>query len=1689
VAEDIASLGIRITTDGARQAVSSLSDVERQSRRTERAARESVSAFERVSGSLSGVSGAASAFGRVYGVLIGALATNKIIEVADAFTNVASRLNLATGSIEKAAIAQQRLFEISQQTRNSYLASADVFARFATSTQQLGISQDRLFGVTKTLNQAITLSGSSAQSAQAAMIQLGQGIAAGALRGEELNSVLEQTPAVARAIADGLGVPVGALKKLGEQGKITSEAVIQALEKMAVKVDSDFNRTTVTVGQAFTQVGNSAGQLISTVDKATGATGALAKSMTELSKVIDEVAANPETAAQLKSISGVMSDFADRAKLTAGYMLDLFVTAQKLTTLPIFGALFGNTEKSLEGIRARQAELNQQREGAGFYERGGIDRELAALKEAEARALLNQALDLEAVRRDKVAQKAIEQTKAATAETEEQKKAREEYEKLIAAVRSKIAFQEQEIKLGRELTEAERLRFEGAQAADKANLTGARRKTYLQDIEQQALNAELIAQQREGIKLREEMTKRTNEYNEGQQKRLEDVVKATEKVAQETAEIELQTASIGKSKEEIQQLLIARENQRIEQLETMANNAEELEGNTALAKSYREQAKAVRDLQAARGRLGARQAEQDVADRQKKAFEGLYTDLQRGITDALFRGFERGKGFLQSFKDAIRNAFKSFIIKFAVQPVIGSVISGIAGSLGFSGLAQAATKELGSFGSFGGIGGASGGAAGSSGGFGLAEAGGLKSIYDGIAGGVQGLSNGATVAGFKLSKLAGFADDTAASIGNFAGSATTAISAAGIAYGGYQLGRGISGGYSLNGGTGNSTVNVGAAVGVGTAAMISQATAAAGGAAFGPVGYAVGAALGAILGGTVNKLFGSKRVLGASGIQGEFADGQFVGQTFQDVQIKRKLRSDKNFTQFGSIDGDTLNLLADSFQALTDSAKSTTRVLGKDLSAAIDAVRISGRFQVSTQEQFKATLDRLSDEIIKQTIPAVEAFRQTGENLIQTAARLSAAVTTANTTAVLLGQSAQFGIDNAAAALSLQANLGDQASQLEGVLSQFVPAAVLARRQLEVFRTSLRNIGLESLITTDITREQFGALLEQIDLTSEAGQRELATLLSLAPVVSQMIQRREAEAAATEQTNAVLDRLIRGVSGTTNAFVDADAAINQTRLALFNTTDIQTRLGLEAQLGQQIVARYELEMQLLGALQAGLSELQVNIGGERGNVQGAIANIIGTPLQMSAQQISQAISGASSLAQLPSLSNVSAASASVAQNEAALANIAGARQSLSGANSELNNSVASAKSLVTSFNNLSRIGSAFATTGSGGRTSARFDETLRQIIRDEYAYITFNVGDEGSVGRLRNEFNPLYDSVGGANQRISSAAGEVFRLQSIIDSEPEALRALEASQRALADAKKAFSDGIQQFVIDAGKAVGKLAKLREETVNYFEAQKQLADLYNRSASQLRDTVAGVRFSKLTEQEQLSQLQSQFSTAVLLSQSLTGDALVAQADKINSLIDPLLQLAFQLTPNGDTFTRLESSILAQAESVAFRLEDLAPKNFQQESVALLTQIDAQLAAIESNTSTAEKLIVDAINISRDSTLTGLRGIVAAIRGESVPAFASGGMFGGGLRIVGENGPELEATGPSRIFNAAQTRNILSGSGNSEMAAEIRALRQEVSQLRAENRAGHAVVAANTGKAARVLERADNGDSLNIVMVTE
>lgn len=200
-----------------------------------------------------------------------ALVAREFIQLSDAVTNTQNRLRLVTSSSAELADVQQRLFDISNATRSSFTSTAEVFNRVALSAKELGVSNERLLDFTQSLNQAVVLSGASASEASAGLIQLSQGLASGALRGDELRSVLEQLPAVADVIAKSLGVTRGELRQLGQDGKITAQVVLDAFAKARTELNDRFATTLPTIGQAFTVLGTKATEAVARVNELTGA--------------------------------------------------------------------------------------------------------------------------------------------------------------------------------------------------------------------------------------------------------------------------------------------------------------------------------------------------------------------------------------------------------------------------------------------------------------------------------------------------------------------------------------------------------------------------------------------------------------------------------------------------------------------------------------------------------------------------------------------------------------------------------------------------------------------------------------------------------------------------------------------------------------------------------------------------------------------------------------------------------------------------------------------------------------------------------------------------------------------------------------------------------------------------------------------------------------------------------------------------------------------------------------------------------------------------------------------------------------------------------------------------------------------------------------------------------------------------
>lgn len=226
----------------------------------------------------------------------GFYAVSKAVDLAgqytgltDQYKNLNSQIRLVTDSQQELIDTRSDLLDLANDTRSQIDGTVRLYSKLSRATEKLGTSEEDLLIITEAINQAIQVSGASAVSADAAMLQFGQGISAGAVRGEELNSILEQTPRLAQAIADGMGVAVGDLKALGAEGAITAEKVIEGLKSQAEQLDKEFSQIEPTVEQSFTVLKNNLAETIGQFDEAVGASEALSKSISGLADAIKPV--------------------------------------------------------------------------------------------------------------------------------------------------------------------------------------------------------------------------------------------------------------------------------------------------------------------------------------------------------------------------------------------------------------------------------------------------------------------------------------------------------------------------------------------------------------------------------------------------------------------------------------------------------------------------------------------------------------------------------------------------------------------------------------------------------------------------------------------------------------------------------------------------------------------------------------------------------------------------------------------------------------------------------------------------------------------------------------------------------------------------------------------------------------------------------------------------------------------------------------------------------------------------------------------------------------------------------------------------------------------------------------------------------------------------------------------------------
>jgi len=213
----------------------------------------------------------------------------EIVQVADAWNMMGARLKLATAGQNEFVIAQKALFDIAQRIGVPIQEVSTLYGKLQQAVRMLGGEQKDALTITESISQALRLSGASATEAQSSLLQFGQALASGVLRGEEFNSVVENSPRLAQALADGLNVPIGRLRKLAEEGRLTADVVVNALMSQKDKLAAEYSQLPATVSQAFQRLQNAFGQWVAQVDAATGITKKLADGLTWLATNLDTV--------------------------------------------------------------------------------------------------------------------------------------------------------------------------------------------------------------------------------------------------------------------------------------------------------------------------------------------------------------------------------------------------------------------------------------------------------------------------------------------------------------------------------------------------------------------------------------------------------------------------------------------------------------------------------------------------------------------------------------------------------------------------------------------------------------------------------------------------------------------------------------------------------------------------------------------------------------------------------------------------------------------------------------------------------------------------------------------------------------------------------------------------------------------------------------------------------------------------------------------------------------------------------------------------------------------------------------------------------------------------------------------------------------------------------------------------------
>lgn len=259
-----------------------------------------------------------TAFAVIAGARAVLRAAGQLIQVSDTYQQLTNQVNSASAAVGYNLATMEDIANVARRSRTSLQGTAMLYTRLERSVANLNLTQEQTLRITELVGMSFAASGATIQEQRSSILQLSQALQSGILQGDELRSLREGAPEIARAIATEMGVGIGALKELGSQGLITTDVVARGILNAGAAIEGQFDRTRATVAQAMENLRTAFTMAVGSSEEAGGATGALAEAIIEFADAIDD---NKEGIASFVELIGNLARYSVIAAAGVG---DLF---------------------------------------------------------------------------------------------------------------------------------------------------------------------------------------------------------------------------------------------------------------------------------------------------------------------------------------------------------------------------------------------------------------------------------------------------------------------------------------------------------------------------------------------------------------------------------------------------------------------------------------------------------------------------------------------------------------------------------------------------------------------------------------------------------------------------------------------------------------------------------------------------------------------------------------------------------------------------------------------------------------------------------------------------------------------------------------------------------------------------------------------------------------------------------------------------------------------------------------------------------------------------------------------------------------------------------------------------------------------------------------------------------------------